>query len=112
MVVNVGDQVSLTCVTQGDPTPVITWVKDDIRVTNGNRFVLQPSGELSIAEIGKNDEGNYQCVARNELGSAVKTVRVVVRGNANFYQWECLVLKKYSQHSANRILLIPVFVVV
>ena len=85
MVVNVGDQVSLTCVTQGDPKPLITWVKDDIRVTNGNRFVLQASGELSIKEIGKNDEGNYQCVAKNDVGSDIKTVRVVVRGNAIFH---------------------------
>ncbi len=85
MVVNVGDQVSLTCVTQGDPKPLITWVKDDIRVTNGNRFVLHASGELSIKEIGKNDEGNYQCVAKNDVGSDIKTVRVVVRGNSIFH---------------------------
>ena len=85
MVVNVGDQVSLTCVTQGEPKPLITWVKDDIRVTNGNRFVLQASGELGIKEIGKNDEGNYQCVAKNDVGSDIKTVRVVVRGNAIFH---------------------------
>ena len=86
MTVNVGDQVTLTCVTQGDPKPLVTWVKDDIRVINGNRFVLQPSGELSIREVGKNDEGNYQCVAKNDVGSEIKTVRVVVRGNTKFHQ--------------------------
>ena len=80
LVVNVGDHVSLTCKASGDPEPVITWIKDDIRVTSANRFVLQPSGELSIREIGKSDEGNYKCVAKNEVGSDVKIVRVVVRG--------------------------------
>jgi hypothetical protein len=80
MVVNVGEQVSLTCVTDGHPKPVTTWVKDGIRVTNGNRFVVQSTGELSIKEIGKTDEGNYECVAKNDVGSVVKTVRVVVRG--------------------------------
>ena len=80
IVVNVGDEVSLTCSAQGHPKPVITWVKDDIRVTNGNRFVLQASGDLNIKEIGKNDEGNYQCLAKNDVGTEIKTVRVVVKG--------------------------------
>ena len=91
LVVNVGDEVSLTCSARGRPKPVITWVKDDIRVTNGNRFVLQPSGDLSIKEIGKNDEGNYQCLAKNDVGTEIKTVRVVVRG-----EWSYLKFISYS----------------
>lgn len=79
--VNVGESVNLTCVAQGDPIPLITWIKDDVRVTNGNRFVLQSPGELRIKEIGKNDEGTYDCVARNNAGSDIDTVRVTVKGN-------------------------------
>ena len=80
MVVKVSDPVTLTCLAEGDPKPLITWIKDDIHVTNGNRFVVKPSGELAIRDIGKNDEGNYHCVARNKIGFATKVVRVAVRG--------------------------------
>lgn len=80
VIVNVADDISLACVARGNPTPVITWIKDEIRVTNGNRFTVQTSGELSVREAGRNDEGNYQCVAKNDYGSDVKTVRVTVRG--------------------------------
>lgn len=80
VVVKVGDPVTLSCLAKGDPKPLITWIKDDIRVTNDNRFVLKSSGELTIRDIGKNDEGNYHCVARNNVGSDTKNVRVAVRG--------------------------------
>ncbi|XP_028406279.1 peroxidasin-like isoform X2 [Dendronephthya gigantea] len=80
--VNVGDSATLTCVAQGDPIPQITWIKDGIRVTNGNRFVLQSQGVLRIREIGKNDEGTYECVARNDAGSDIDTVRLTVRAAA------------------------------
>ena len=76
----VGDLVTLSCVAKGDPKPLISWIKDDIHLTNGNRFLVNLSGELTIRDIGKNDEGTYRCVARNDIGSHSKEVRVVVRG--------------------------------
>jgi hypothetical protein len=36
--------------------------------------------ELVIENINPNDEGIYECIARNDIGIAVKSVKIKVKG--------------------------------
>ena len=56
---NESDTFNLICVTDGNPTPNITWA----RVSN-NKPVSFP-----LVISGKQDEGGYRCTASNDVGS-------------------------------------------
>ncbi|ELU11868.1 hypothetical protein CAPTEDRAFT_50302, partial [Capitella teleta] len=61
----------IVCLAFGIPKPQILWLKDSIPVDlTDPRLTLLESGSLQIREIKKSDEGQYECVAINELGSA------------------------------------------
>ena len=67
---NNGGVVSLFCLAEGNPTPMITWTK-----VADNSPVNFP---LTIR--GSQDEGLYRCTAENGVGSPVtKFVNMTVR---------------------------------
>lgn len=65
--VEVGAFIRLPCAAAGDPTPIITWSKDGVQITDSVKFGVTEDG-LLIRDVGKNDEGRYQCAARNSIG--------------------------------------------
>lgn len=65
--VAVGVSVRLPCAATGDPTPIIIWSKDGVQITDSTKFVITEDG-LLIRDVGKDDEGRYQCAARNSIG--------------------------------------------
>jgi len=75
-----GNTIFFRCEATGAPTPVISWIKDGVQVSKGNRFsVNSNTGELEIKDIGKEDEGRWECAARNSIGfaSEVFDLRVI-----------------------------------
>ncbi|ELU11867.1 hypothetical protein CAPTEDRAFT_216591 [Capitella teleta] len=61
----------MVCSASGNPEPQITWFKDSIPVDlTDPRLTLLESGTLQIRATKKSDEGRYECMAENELGSA------------------------------------------
>nr|XP_023648028.1 uncharacterized protein LOC111833710 isoform X2 [Paramormyrops kingsleyae] len=85
-----GDSVFLQCIS-GDSRPPahITWEKDGSPVTKGNQIQgqygggshLKTTGTLYLADVSKDDEGEYICVTHNpllsiRLQSAVATLTV------------------------------------
>lgn len=68
----VGGSLSLTCVANGNPAPVITWRKDDT--------VLQTGGELAVPEVSADSAGLYTCQASNSQGNVSQSTRVSVKG--------------------------------
>uniref|UniRef100_A0A3B4B042 receptor protein-tyrosine kinase n=1 Tax=Periophthalmus magnuspinnatus TaxID=409849 RepID=A0A3B4B042_9GOBI len=68
--VNSSTTLILTCLALGVPRPYIMWYKNGIEVEKG------PDGVLTIERVKKDDEGLYECVAINHLGT-VKTSAVV-----------------------------------
>uniref|UniRef100_A0A3P9MQ39 Immunoglobulin superfamily, DCC subclass, member 4 n=1 Tax=Oryzias latipes TaxID=8090 RepID=A0A3P9MQ39_ORYLA len=56
------------CHIEGIPSPVITWEKDKVAITDVKRFISLPNGVLQILEVTKQDEGSYRCVASNSAG--------------------------------------------
>ncbi|XP_022080958.1 leucine-rich repeats and immunoglobulin-like domains protein 3 [Acanthaster planci] len=85
-----GDNVSLVCVaTSSSESPMhFTWKKDDEVLLNPNEQMFASQGEgnliqyrsvLSLPNIQDTDQGKFQCVITNELGSTMsKTARVTV----------------------------------
>ncbi|KAK1792924.1 hypothetical protein P4O66_001649 [Electrophorus voltai] len=80
MTVESGTDVQIPCSAQGEPTPVLTWNKDGVQVTESGKFHISPDGYLEVHDVGLADRGRYECVARNSIGyssvSMVLTVQV------------------------------------
>ena len=60
--------ISLTCPTEGSPSPKITWKKDGEELASGDRYDIDNEGTLTISQAILKDTGNYTCSAENEAG--------------------------------------------
>lgn len=81
-----GANVNITCVVEGEPTPSISWKKDDTQGIHSNEhYHLKMHGHshmLIIHHIQEQDFGKYECMASNSLSSATGTTHLI--GNQNF----------------------------
>lgn len=79
--VSEGAAVKLACTVKGTPQPTIEWFKDGKPLKTSKRMKDDFDGEvvsLSFTEADLDDEGDYKCVAQNELGSASCTAELLV----------------------------------
>ena len=65
------DNVTLHCNATGNPTPNITWTKDD------SSSVLHQGDIYSIVNITRDAAGNYTCTAWNGVGEQKKAIAEV-----------------------------------
>jgi Immunoglobulin domain len=65
-----GEDFHIDCQAGGNPTPDISWVKDDV--------VVAEKSELLLPSIIAEDEGVYTCVAENSEGQSQKSYHVTV----------------------------------
>lgn len=76
-----GDSVTLECYVGGVPEPIIIWEKDG-RVLAAQRDIVTTydgsRATLSIERIYPEDEGEYTCVASNNIGRAYSTACIIV----------------------------------
>ncbi|CAL4091057.1 unnamed protein product, partial [Meganyctiphanes norvegica] len=73
--------VGLPCGTVGVPEPTISWTHNGRTVSSSSdRFRVQPDGTLTIADIQREDNGQYICSAENKHGqdSAIYQLNVIV----------------------------------
>ncbi|XP_033095823.1 uncharacterized protein LOC117100282 [Anneissia japonica] len=66
---SVGKELELQCEADGVEQPSITWKKDGIVLEAGDGIELE-GDTLSIQEREAHDNGMYQCVATNSIGTA------------------------------------------
>lgn len=82
--VNGGDPVKFQTQAQGNPSPVITWFKDDepLEIDNNRikEFKENDIFTLLILETVAADSGCYECVAENAYGKAYTRSQLVVLG--------------------------------
>ena len=71
IVVNETDIATLQCEVKGNPTPQVTWLKQNSFLLPDKRIVQSRDG-IRIKHVASQDGGLYTCRARNILG--VKTV--------------------------------------
>lgn len=79
-VVDSGSIVVLNCQAQGEPTPVIAWARQGRRLLANDRITTLSNGSLRLSSAQKEDTAEYECVARNLLGSTLVRVALTVRG--------------------------------
>ena len=76
-----GTAAKLSCKVTGTPSPVITWLIEGEPVETGKRVTSDFDGEVSslcFSSTELDDEGEYECKAQNEFGSARCTLELLV----------------------------------
>ncbi|MCJ8749980.1 hypothetical protein PDJAM_G00193750 [Pangasius djambal] len=86
-VVDSGSIVVLNCQAQGEPAPVVEWVRQGRPLLASDRITTLSNGSLRLSSAQKEDTAEYQCVARNLLGSALAHVALTVRVHGGFSEW-------------------------
>lgn len=85
-----GGSARLECTLKVKPEPVIEWLKDGLPVKESPRVKITFDGEvaqLKLTDVVLNDEGEYKCKVKNELGSVTSTAELLVNeslGKPNF----------------------------
>ena len=68
--------ITLKCITDGEPTPNITWTKV---YAHGSESGVLGTGNQFILENNRNSNGKYRCTAYNGIGTpSNRTVKVEV----------------------------------
>lgn len=65
-----GDNITIQCITQGNPQPKITWTKKG-NSHNSNVKINDDKGTMSISNINKLNADLYSCTAMNGVGDPV-----------------------------------------
>ena len=83
-VVDAGTTVVMNCQAEGEPTPMMEWSRQGRPLLGINRFSTLSNGSLRISSAQKEDTAEYECVARNLLGSVLVRVTLTVRGEFHY----------------------------
>ena len=69
-----GDTLTITCNSAGNPTPTTTWHRYDTNVEylQDARITVTGEGTLTIEGVTEQDAGPYVCRASNGVGQAAK----------------------------------------
>ena len=73
---NVGDNltaasnttITIRCPTSGVPTPVVTWRKDGVQITEGDRFSITVDNSLVIKGADVKESALYTCIVQTAFG--------------------------------------------
>uniref|UniRef100_A0A8C1K3P7 Hemicentin-1 n=1 Tax=Cyprinus carpio TaxID=7962 RepID=A0A8C1K3P7_CYPCA len=86
-VVDAGSTVVLNCQAEGEPVPVIEWSRQGWPLLGNERITMLNNSSLRFSSAQKEDTAEYQCVARNLLGSVLVRVTLTVRVHGGFSEW-------------------------
>ena len=79
--------IVIDCPAVGTPTPLITWLKDEVEVDtvfdSGVR-ILSNGRRLEIPSSDISDAGSYRCVAKNPAGEIFRDFSLDVWGKSTF----------------------------
>lgn len=75
-----GSTVVLNCQAEGEPAPTIEWSQQGRPLLGNDRLSSLSNGSLMISSVQKEDTAEYECVARNLMGSVLVRVALTVRG--------------------------------
>uniref|UniRef100_UPI0037E9B6AB hemicentin-1 n=1 Tax=Semicossyphus pulcher TaxID=241346 RepID=UPI0037E9B6AB len=86
-VVDAGTTVVLNCQAEGEPTPKMEWSRQGRPLLGNDRFSTLSNGSLRISSAQKEDTAEYECVARNLLGSVLVRVTLTVQVHGGYSEW-------------------------
>lgn len=70
-----GQSAKFTCRVRGNPQPSVMWLRNAVPLLGSHRLRLSRR-VLRLLSVGPEDEGIYQCMAENEVGSAQAMVQL------------------------------------
>ena len=86
----------LNCQANGEPPPTIRWSRQGHPVVSDERVTVLSNGSLCIVAAQKEDTSEYECVARNLMGSVLVRVPLTVQGRCTKYRIVTIKLVDYS----------------
>uniref|UniRef100_H0XAK9 Hemicentin 1 n=1 Tax=Otolemur garnettii TaxID=30611 RepID=H0XAK9_OTOGA len=86
-VVHAGGSIVLNCQAAGEPHPTITWSRQGQSIPWDDRVKVLSNHSLRITGARREDTSDYECVARNLMGSVLVRVPVTVQVHGGFSQW-------------------------
>lgn len=84
-VIEAGATTMLHCQAHGEPPPTITWSRQGHPVVSDERATVLSNGSLRLVAARKEDTSEYECVARNLMGSVLVRVPLTVQGRCAKY---------------------------
>nr|XP_061790885.1 hemicentin-1-like [Nerophis lumbriciformis] len=75
----VDSSVTLQCLSDGVPSPSVTWLKDGQLLSESVRQRVLSSGSLQVAFIQPSDTGRYTCTAANAAGTTSLEMSLTVQ---------------------------------
>ena len=80
-----GSEVTLSCTATGQPTPLVTWLRNDEEVPGDSTPRLtaeggEGEGSLIISPVREEDEGVWGCLGTNIAGSNQQSITLSVLG--------------------------------
>ncbi|KAL2085514.1 hypothetical protein ACEWY4_018834 [Coilia grayii] len=76
-----GRELVIPCAASGDPEiPTISWRK--VGKPSRSKHNVLPSGSLQFVSLGKEDHGEWECVATNVVTSITASTRIIVIGTS------------------------------
>lgn len=72
-----GETVRFACQARGKPAPSVTWLHNAQPLSPSPRHRLT-SRMLRVSNVGPQDEGLYQCMAENGVGSSQASARLLI----------------------------------
>ncbi|KAH0520213.1 Vascular endothelial growth factor receptor 2 [Microtus ochrogaster] len=89
----IGETIEVACLASGNPTPHITWFKDNETLVEDSGIVLKDGNRnLTIRRVRKEDEGLYTCQACNVLGCARAETLFIIEGAQEKTNLEVIIL--------------------
>ncbi|XP_061739556.1 hemicentin-1 [Nerophis ophidion] len=85
--VDAGTTVVLNCQAEGEPIPVIEWSSQGRPLLGRDHFSTLSNGSLRIKSVQKEDTAEYECVARNLLGSVLVRAGLTVQVHGGYSEW-------------------------
>ncbi|XP_019404354.1 PREDICTED: brother of CDO isoform X2 [Crocodylus porosus] len=82
-----GQSAKFTCEVRGNPQPSVMWLRNAMPLSSNHRLRLSRRA-LRVVSVGPEDDGIYQCMAENEVGSAQAMVQLrTARPGATLNPW-------------------------
>ncbi len=110
MTINSGDPAKFQSQAIGNPSPVISWYKDDHPLELDNRKKTFQEGNtytLLILEGVAADSGCYECVAENDHGKVYTRAFLTVLGDKEIPQEDKIEIPSMDQFNLNNVRAIP-----
>ncbi|XP_052823062.1 peroxidasin homolog [Octopus bimaculoides] len=81
-----GDNITLQCVENTDPSTRISWTKDNLPLSTPDHITLSTTGSLFIVNIQQNDQGLYRCTATSSSDTTTRELRITLQIPPAFFE--------------------------